>query len=194
MQPYNLNFKNNETVKSGTILISDPFIDDHYFGRSVVIICSHTKDGSFGFVLNQYLEIDLHKMDKNFPNIKTRISIGGPVNKENLFFIHTLGNMIEGSSSLYNGIYYGGNYSQLKNKLEEHKNLHNSVRFFIGYSGWSAGQLEEEINEQSWLPVNNVSIDQIFNTSNNKLWEDTLQMQGKRFKIISNFPRNPEDN
>lgn len=194
MEPYDLNFKNNEQVKSGTILISDPFLDDKYFGRSVIIVCSHNPEGSFGFVLNQYLDIDLHKADENFPDIQARISLGGPVGKENLFFIHRLGTKIQGSTSLYNGIYYGGDYDQLKKLLIQSKKHRKDVRFFVGYSGWSEGQLDEEIKEESWLPVNNISNDMIFDTANDKLWEQSLEIQGKRFKIMSKFPRNPEDN
>ncbi|MFM7472378.1 MAG: YqgE/AlgH family protein, partial [Crocinitomicaceae bacterium] len=70
----------------------------------------------------------------------------------------------------------------------------NKVRFFIGYSGWSEGQLEEEIKESSWLAVNNISTEMIMDTQNDKLWEMCLEKQGKRFKVISKFPRNPEDN
>ena len=70
----------------------------------------------------------------------------------------------------------------------------NKVRFFIGYSGWSEGQLEEEIKESSWLPANNITKEDIMNTSTDKLWEFCLEKQGKRFKVISKFPRNPEDN
>ncbi len=194
MDAYELHFKNNEKVRSGTILISDPFLDDKYFGRSVVLLCSYSKEGSFGFVLNQYLDIDLHKADSNFPNIKTRVSLGGPVGKENLFFIHELGNLIEGATSLYNGIYYGGDFTQLSKLIMDQPELQSKVRFFVGYSGWSEGQLDEEIKEQSWLPVNNISNDMIFDTNNDKLWENALEIQGKRFKIISKFPRNPEDN
>lgn len=194
MEPYNLNFKNNEIVKTGSVLISDPFLNDQYFGRSIVLICSHNKEGSFGFVLNQYLDIDLHKIDSKFPDIGARISIGGPVAKENLFFIHSLGKLIEGSTSIYNGIFYGGNFDQLCTLLLEKKVLRKKVRFFVGYSGWSAGQLNEEIKEQSWLPVNNLSMNMLFNTSNDRLWEQALEMQGRKFKVISKFTRNPEDN
>jgi putative transcriptional regulator len=194
MEPFDLNFKNNEKVKIGSLLISDPFLDDRYFGRSVILLCGYGKKGAFGFVLNQYLDIDLHKLDTDFPDINARISLGGPVDKEHLFFIHSLGGKIEGSTSLYNGIYYGGDFDQLSMLFETEPETKSKVRFFIGYSGWSEGQLEEEIKESSWLPANNITKEDIMNTSNDKLWEFCLEKQGKRFKVISKFPRNPEDN
>jgi putative transcriptional regulator len=194
MEPFDLNFKNNEKVKTGSILISDPFLDDRYFGRSVVLLCGYGKEGAFGFVLNQYLDVDLHNLDEQFPDINARISLGGPVDKEHLFFIHTIGNRIEGSTSLYNGIYYGGDFEQLTKLFDVEPESKNKVRFFIGYSGWSEEQLDEEIKESSWLAVNNISTEMIMDTQNDKLWEMCLEKQGKRFKVISKFPRNPEDN
>ena len=194
MEPFDLNFKNNEKVKIGSLLISDPFLDDRYFGRSVILLCGYVKKGAFGFVLNQYLDIDLHKLDTDFPDINARISLGGPVDKEHLFFIHSLGGKIEGSTSLYNGIYYGGDFDQLSMLFETEPETKNKVRFFIGYSGWSEVQLDEEIKESSWLPANNITKEDIMNTSNDKLWEYCLEKQWKRFKVISMFPRNPEDN
>ena len=140
------------------------------------------------------MDIDLHKLYTDFPYINARISLGGPVDKEHLFFIHSLGGKIEGSTSLYNGIYYGGDFDQLSMLFETEPETKNKVRFFIGYSGWSEGQLEEEITESSWLPANNITKEDIMNTSNDKLWEFCLEKQGKRFKVISKFPRNPEDN
>ncbi|MBM3160361.1 MAG: YqgE/AlgH family protein [Bacteroidetes bacterium] len=194
MESFDLNFKNNEKVKKGSLLISDPFLADRYFGRSVVLICGYGKEGAFGFVLNHYLDVDLHKLDEQFPDIQARISLGGPVDKEHLFFIHTLGNRIDGSTSLYNGIFYGGDFEQLNRLFETEPNTSGKVRFFIGYSGWSEGQLEQEIKESSWLPVNNITTEIIMDTKIDKLWETCLEKQGKRFKIISKFPRNPEDN
>lgn len=194
VESFDLNFKNNEKVKTGSILISDPFLDDRYFGRSVVLLCGYGIEGAFGFVLNQYLDVDLHKLDEQFPDINARISLGGPVDKEHLFFIHSIGNRIDGSTSLYNGIYYGGDFEQLTNLFDVEPESKNKVRFFIGYSGWSEGQLEEEIKESSWLVVNNISTEMIMDTQNDKLWEMCLEKQGKHFKVISKFPRNPEDN
>jgi len=105
-----------------------------------------------------------------------------------------LGNRIDGSTSLYNGIYYGGDFEQLNRLFDSEPDTSGKVRFFIGYSGWSEGQLEQEIKESSWLTVNNIGTEVIMNTKIDKLWEMCLEKQGKRFKIISKFPRNPEDN
>jgi len=194
MKKLNLSFQNNEVAKKGCLLISDPFLDDHYFARSVILLCEHNVDGSFGFVLNNYIELDIHKLDDKFPDIAARISIGGPMSKENLFFIHRLGKEINGATIIAPGIYYGGDFDELSNKLALHPELQNQVRFFIGYSGWSIGQLNQELIEKSWIPVSNIPLEMIFNTSDEKLWSNCLELQGDRFRMISKFPVNPMDN
>jgi putative transcriptional regulator len=194
MKKLNLSFQNNEVAKKGCLLISDPFLDDHYFARSVILLCEHNDEGSFGFVLNNYIELDLHKLDDKFPDIAARISIGGSISKENLFFIHRLGKEINGATIITPGIYYGGDFDELSNILALQPDLRNQVRFFIGYSGWSIGQLNEELKEKSWIPVSNIPLEMIFNTSDEKLWSNCLELQGDRFRMISKFPVNPMDN
>lgn len=194
MKKLNLSFQNKETAKKGRLLISDPFLDDHYFGRSVVLLCEHNQEGSFGFVLNKYIDLDLRKLDEKFPNIATRLSVGGPMSKENLFFIHCLGTEINGATLIAPGIYYGGDFDELSKKLVLNPSLSNQVRFFIGYSGWSIGQLTEELIEKSWISVSNIPLEMIFNTSDEKLWANCLELQSDRFKMMSKFPINPLDN
>lgn len=194
MKKLDLSFRNNEQAKRGSVLISDPFLDDAYFSRSVIILCEHNNDGSFGFVLNNFIDIDLNKIDEKFPDIDTKISFGGPVAKENLFFIHSLGPQIIGSVQVSEDIYYGGDYDQICDILTHSEEARHKVRFFIGYSGWSEGQLENELNEHSWIPVNNIEASAIFNTSDTDLWKHCLEKQGERFKMISKFPLNPRDN
>jgi putative transcriptional regulator len=94
MKKLDFSFKNNEPTVKGSILISDPFSDDVYFGRSVVLICEHNEEGTFGFVLNNYIDVDLHQLDESFPDIQAKISFGGPVSKENLYYIHLMTSVI----------------------------------------------------------------------------------------------------
>ena len=86
-----ITFKNKIPPQKGRILISDPFLGDDYFERSVVYLCEHNQEGSFGFVLNNLVEINLNDLNDQFPEITTKISTGGPVETESMFFIHTLG-------------------------------------------------------------------------------------------------------
>jgi putative transcriptional regulator len=188
-----LSFKNSNKPTVGSVLISDPFLDEDYFRRSVVLICDHNDEGTFGFVLNNYLDIDLHEVDSDFPDIQARISVGGPVETQSLFFIHSFGKEIEGAVAINDSLFFGGDYEQVQLLLKDPSNK-NRIRFFLGYSGWSKDQLKGELKENSWIVASNITANEILNTSNEKFWEYCLEKQGERFKTISKFPINPQNN
>ena len=194
MKKLNFSFDNNEVPKKGSVLISDPFLTDPYFGRSVVVLCEHNEEGTFGFVLNNFLDIDLHKIDPNFPNINARIGFGGPVSKDSLFFIHSLGKEVKNSLQIQKDLYYGGDFDDVCTVLENNPELNNQIRFFVGYSGWDEMQLDQELQEKNWITVNNIGKTFILDTSMKDLWKSALEKQKGKFKMISNFPNNPSDN
>ena len=189
-----LSFRNNRFPKKGSILISDPFLADGYFTRSVVILCDYSNDGSFGLVLTNYLEIDFSTIDASFPIPNAKVSVGGPVDTEHLFYIHQFGSDIEESILIKENLYFGGNYSQLQQLLQSNKENEKKVRFFLGYAGWGATQLVEELKENAWIVVDNISVEEIMNTDEPEFWKYCLEKQGTRFKIISQFPLNPNEN
>jgi putative transcriptional regulator len=193
MKKLDFSFKNNEPTNKGSILISDPFSDDVYFGRSVVLICEHNDEGTFGFVLNNYIDVNLHQLDDNFPNINARISFGGPVSKENLYYIHSFSD-ITNTLEIREGLYYGGDFDEITDRIKNAKNPNKEIRFFVGYSGWSAGQLDEEIKNENWITANNISTENIIDTKLDDLWRICLEKQGQRFQLMTKFPRNPMDN
>lgn len=193
MKKLDFSFKNNEPTNKGSILISDPFSDDVYFGRSVVLICEHNDEGTFGFVLNNYIDVDLHQLDGNFPNINARISFGGPVSKENLYYIHSFSD-ITNTLEIREGLYYGGDFDEITDRIKNAKNPNKEIRFFVGYSGWSVGQLDEEIKNENWITANNISTENIIDTKLDDLWRICLEKQGQRFQLMTKFPRNPMDN
>tara|TARA_B100000767_G_C19761487_1_gene535348 strand:+ start:415 stop:999 length:585 start_codon:yes stop_codon:yes gene_type:complete len=194
MKKINFSFTNNEKPQKGSVLISDPFLNDPYFGRSVVVLCEHNEEGTFGFVLNNFAEIDLHKIDSNFPDINARIGFGGPVSKDSLFFIHSLGVEISNSLQIQENLFYGGDFDQICRVLEKTPKARKKIRFFIGYSGWDLEQLDAELKEKSWITVNNVDHELILDTTLDDLWKKALEMQQGKFKMISKFPNNPSDN
>ena len=193
MKKLDFSFKNNEPTNKGSILISDPFSDDVYFGRSVVLICEHNDEGTFGFVLNNYIDVDLHQLDGNFPNINARISFGGPVSKENLYYIHSFSG-ITNTLEIREGLYYGGDFDEITDRIKNAKNPNKEIRFFMGYSGWSPSQLDEEIKNESWITANNISTEDVLDTKLDDLWRICLEKQGQRFQLMTKFPRNPMDN
>jgi putative transcriptional regulator len=189
-----LSFQNKKRPSPGSVLISDPFLDEDFFRRSVILICNHDEEGSFGLVLNNYLNIDLHELEETFPDIQARISVGGPVDTEHLFFIHLFGDQVEASTQIKDNMYFGGDFDQLKELISQDPDGRSKVRFFLGYSGWAKEQLRNELGENSWIVANNITEQEIFDTYNDELWRTCLEKQGERFKAISKFPLNPNDN
>lgn len=183
----------NIPVGPGKILIAEPFLADPYFKRSVVLLCEHSDEGSFGFVLNNYIEMDLDQLMDQLPNIDTRISIGGPVKNSNLFYIHSLGNKIENSVPIAEGIYMGGDFDALQHLLKLGKLDRNQIRFFVGYSGWSANQLNEELEQNSWI-VGEADADLLMNTQVDDLWSTILNAMGKDYQRLTNLPSDPNLN
>ena len=189
-----LAFRNNRFPKKGSVLLSDPFLADGYFTRSVVILCDYSKEGAFGFVLTNYLEIDFTSIDTSFPVPNAKISVGGPVDTEHLFYIHEFGSRVDESILIKENLYFGGNYSKLQEILLENKENENKVRFFMGYAGWGYSQLIEELKENAWIVVDNISAAEILDTERTDFWKYCMEKQGSRYKIISQFPLNPNEN
>ncbi len=194
MKKLDLSFHNKQKAVQGCVLLSDPFTQDPYFSRSAILLCRHNKKETFGFVLTNYIEIDLHKLDENLPEIITKISFGGPVEKDNLFYIHTFGKEIEGAEKIIDTLYFGGDYEMLFELIKADPKRINEVRFFIGYAGWDFEQLNNEMKDHSWIAVTNITEKEILSTSSDHFWKDCMTKQGSKFEMISNFPLNPNEN
>ena len=185
--------ENGHQPAPGRLLVSEPYLPDPYFRRTVVLLCEHNAEGSFGFVLNRFIDMAIGDLMDDMPPIKSRISIGGPVQSSNLYYLHTLGKHIEGSVAVLDDVHMGGDFDQLRAVLTADPKLAKHVRFFVGYSGWSEGQLEKELGQRSWL-VYPADKRRVMNTSLKDLWGDTLRGMGKAFAPLANFPDDPSQN
>jgi len=188
-----LKVHNKLSPKKGRLLITEPFLDDDYFGRSVILLCEHNEEGSFGFVLNNFIDVPLSELVE-FPEFNTRISRGGPVGQNHIYYIHTLGDIIEESIHVTGNIYTGGNFEDIKKQAELGLIKDNQIRFFLGYSGWTTNQLEGELKHNSWLVSNLIEEDDIMDTFNDNLWQTYMESQGGKYKAFSHFPKNPNLN
>jgi putative transcriptional regulator len=177
----------------GQILLSEPFLNDPYFRRTVIFLCEHNEDGSFGFVLNNYIDVELDQIMENMPHFGGRISIGGPVRNSNLYYLHTLGPKIEDSIEIFEGIYMGGNFETLRSMLMRGQIGKDDVRFFVGYSGWSATQLDEEMKLNSWF-IAPAEKELIMNTELNDLWKIIMKRMGRKGEMMANMPDDPSLN
>ena len=187
-------FKNKLQPQKGRILISDPFQSDEYFQRSVVYLCEHSNQGTFGFVLNNLVDINLNQLHPSFPNIPIEMSIGGPVETESMYFIHTLGNELKQSILVDKNICMGGDFRQLYSFITLEHIQANQIKFFLGYSGWSPGQLEEEISRNAWVVAEVEDSFDVMNNQSADAWNQFMKKLGQKFNIMTNFPLDPNDN
>jgi len=176
--------------QQGKLLISEPFSADPNFKRTVVLLASHNDEGSVGFILNRPMEVKLGQIIEEFDKSKFPIWDGGPVQRDSLFYIHTLGDAIPDSIQIAGDMYWSGNFETVKALIKGNKIAENEIRLFIGYSGWSAGQLLNEIKQNAWL-VAPASIDGVMRNDSAKMWKEVLKSMGKEYGIIANFPENP---
>jgi len=180
----------NKVASQGRVLIAEPFLNDTYFKRSVVFITEHNPEGSVGFVLNKPVELRVQDVIQNFPFIDAGISIGGPVNTNTLHYIHTMGEIIPKSIKVMDNIYWGGDFDALKDLISTGKINRNQIRFFLGYSGWGAQQLENELQENAWL-VAEINSDMIMKGEDAGFWNQILEKMDNKYQVWANFPDNP---
>lgn len=182
--------KNNKKPAKGTLLVSSPVLDD-FFQRTVIFITEHNEEGSIGFVLNSKLDIMLEQAIPELDGIEANLFLGGPVQKELLNFIHRVPEQIEGGMEISDGIYWGGNFESLKAlSITQTLNM-DDIIFFLGYSGWSPSQLDEELQQNTWYVTEALEEDVFNNYTEEDLWRKVLRRMGGSYNIISTFPDDP---
>lgn len=190
----------NAKPKVGSFLLAEPFMEDPWFGRHVVFLCDYEDGGeTMGFVLNNYIEEPLSELIPELGDwaAQQRVSIGGPVLSTQLFFIHRFKLPMEESCSIGGDMFLGGRFDDIVNALNSGAVNPVDVRFFLGYSGWSSGQLIEEIKGKSWylhFMPSQPREERVFDTSNDDLWQEMLSSKGPAFALAALSPRNPNHN
>ena len=173
--------------KRGRLLIAEPSIlNDDSFNRSIILLTEHNINNTIGFILNKPLSFTVNDL---IPEINCPFTVyqGGPVEQDNLYFVHKAPDLIPDSVEVDNGIYWGGNFDSLKDLLNNHEIKNSEIRFFLGYSGWDADQLAEELKTDSWFVSNN-DYPNIFATDNTTIWKNKLLQKGGKYRIWANAP------
>ena len=157
-------------IHSGTLLISTPALDNTNFEKVIVFIAEYNQQGALGFVINNLFPRTLNELiefnySKPFP-----LFDGGPVESEGLFFLHQRPDVIEGGTAIINSICMGGNFQQAVACINDATVSENEIKLFIGYCGWDAGELEEEIKEGSWLIID-ADTETAFSCDSKKHWD-----------------------
>jgi len=182
-------------VKPGKILISDPFLEDTNFNRTIVLMTEHNDMGSFGFVLNNRIDISLDRVLKDEELPDAPIFQGGPVELNTLHFIHSLGSLIPNSKPVMQDVWWGGDYEKTLDLLRRSPELASKMVFFIGYSGWAGGQLDGELAEEAWV-VSDIGSAMIFkpNLDAIQIWKQAMYNLGGKYTLLADGPSDPELN
>lgn len=184
---------NNKPPEKGRILVSEPFLQDAYFRRSVVLITEHNDEGSLGFVLNNPIEFNISEILSDFPPVNALVGVGGPVRTDTVHYLHSLGDLVPGSAHVIDDLYWGGEFNDIKEMIQEGVIKDHQIRFFVGFSSWHKGQLERELSEDSWM-VTSLDRDSIMTISKNDLWEAVLSKEEQRYQMWTKYPENPHLN
>jgi putative transcriptional regulator len=177
----------------GKILISEPFLPDTFFNRSIVYLTDHSSQGSVGFILNKKLDLQVSAAIEGFESWDENLSLGGPVAPDTLHYLHNLGDLIPKSVLVEGNIFWGGDIDSIRELIKTGKINKSQIRFFLGYSGWSAGQLERELNENSWV-IAKVNSNIVLNNSGDDIWKKVLRGFKNKYKMWADFPDSPEMN
>ena len=177
----------------GILLIADPFLKDPNFLRTVVFLCEHNEEGSFGFVLNRKYENTLDELIPELEGHKLPVYYGGPVQVDSIHFLHQYPDEIPGGQEVIKGVYWGGDFDAVVSLIKNPAINTNKIRFFIGYSGWTKGQLAEEITVKTWLTVK-ANRKLIFHEHKEEIWKDSLKHLGGDYEMMVHFPIDPQLN
>jgi putative transcriptional regulator len=176
----------------GKFLISKPISEDYFFSKSVIFITDYDVDkGAIGFILTK---IHHQKLSDLIPDINSEMDvyIGGPVDSDHIFVIHSRQEIISGGISINEKYYWSGDFEDIKKALQENLIQSDEIRFFIGYSGWKAKQLESEIENNDWIIYDTNELNVL--KWEDYLWKNQIVKVDKKNIIWINSPKNPKLN
>jgi len=185
--------KEPTVLKAGTLLISAPVQMDNHFRRAVVLVCEHSASGSFGLILNRSLALVMEQIFEDLPGYDEEIGFGGPVQPETLHFLHRIPDAIPGGQRVHPGVFWGGDFEQVKEGIQTGIISPDDIRFFLGYSGWSPGQLAGEVEEGGWILANSAE-ETVFDTAEKVVWSHVLRQLGGSYVVLANYPEYPSLN
>jgi len=168
--------------EKGRLLISEPFLPDTFFNRTLVYLTEHNEKGSVGFIINKSINIKVSEALEGFPGWDEKLTMGGPVAPDTLHYLHTLGNTIPDSVWVADDIYWGGNIEVVKELINSGKAGSGDIRFFLGYSGWGEGQLERELQENSWI-IADVVPEVVMKYRKDDSWKTVLRSLNKKYRL-----------
>ena len=173
-------------IRSGTILLAEPFMMDPNFKRTAVLLVDHGEEGSIGFVLNRESDVRVDELVDDFPEFDAPVYVGGPVGRDTVHYLHRKGDLLEGSDEVVRGVFWGGDYERLKFLIRQQLIDPRDIRFFVGYSGWSDDQLDQELALGSWVTAR-MDANYLFKSPADTLWSQVMDHKGNAFSVIADM-------
>jgi len=177
-------------LQAGKLLVSVPLTGDFFFDRSVVLLVEHNEKESFGITLNKKLPLSLKDLFPDTHNENIPIFWGGPVEADTLFFLHSYGDLLKGSLPITSTVYYGASATDLLHSIKKELLDENLIRFYLGYAGWTSGQLEAEIQQKLWI-ISDCDEKNLFGKDNKLCWNSVIKSLGSDFSFWLNTPEEP---
>lgn len=182
-------------IHEGSILIASPLLHDYHFTRSVILMVAHDSEGSMGIVMNKRFE-GPYTLNMMVPELKDAptipVFLGGPMERDTLFFIHTL-STLKGALPLGNGLYLNGDFEYIKDYILRGNPVEGCIRFFTGYAGWSHDQLQQEIEDNSWIIGKSNPLNFLRNQYRN-FWVNCMNDLGQPYRFWAKYPLIPSLN
>jgi len=139
------------------------------------------------------LDEDLNQL---MPEIHKDFTVfdGGPVERDKLYFIHNVPDLVSGGLKITENLFWGGSTQEITDKINSGELDSSQIKFFLGYSGWGAFQLEDEIDNDVWLKQSEMSSKDIISIQSTSFWNEKIKALGGEYLIWSNAPDNPNYN
>jgi len=171
------------------LLVANPFMQDPNFRRMVVLLVEHGPDGSLGYVLNRPLDAYIPQLVDQLDGFRAPLLWGGPVAPDTLHFLHRYSPGINGSETICPGLWWSGSFDQLVQMARGGRLLAEDFHFYLGYSGWAPGQLQQEQGHRSWLVTPATRELAWLEPAN--CWVQVVQQMGGPSRLMAHFPADP---
>ena len=181
------------TPETGVLLLAPPMMQDPNFRRSVILLCEHGVDGSFGLILNRAITLHLADVVEGMDLYKGPLCMGGPVQPNTLHVLHRMGQRVGETIEVVDDVFWGGDFDIIQELIKTEKTSAGEIRFFLGYAGWSPGQLDMEIEQDGWI-LTRSDMSTIFPEDPDQLWTSILRKMGGEYALLANFPDDPRLN
>lgn len=180
---FNINF-DSLPIEKGRLLVAEPFLREDYFNHAVILLVEYKENEKpMGLVLNRASEYTLGEVVPDIDkDLQIPIFCGGPMSRDRLFYVHTLGSLFEDSIEVADGIYIGGDFSAVIDYVREGYPTDGLIRFFAGYSGWDKGQLEDEVKDHVWAVTNALPSTRLLVGKDNSYWHKVVRSMGEDYR------------